>query len=377
MSSWLFLLILILIYFLPSWMKSAKKKKKEKKPPISLGKNINESSLPVPQERVESISNIPKKEINFIIRKIDPHSDYTINHLTDYIVLDVETTGLSKQLDRIIEIGAVKISNGEIVDEFSTLVNPEKHISEAASAVNGIYDEDVKDAPKYRDIVKKLSDFLIGQTILGYNVSFDLGFIGEMFISFGIEGNIQYFDVLSYAKRVLDGLPNYKLTTVASYVNAPVRPEHRATEDAKATNYVFEYCRNQLLEQEKAKNAERKKARELEKQLRQEAYHLSPLYDVKFCFTGIFSVNRSQIENMAATVGGLIQSKVNSATDYLVVGDISTLPEWAVERKFEKAKTLQAQRKKVKIINEEEYIVLISEAEKVFKKARSGQPKNT
>lgn len=107
---------------------------------------------------------------------------------------------------RIVEIGVIKVLGGEIVDEYNTLVNPGMHIPAEASRVNRIYDNDVAGAPGYSDIAGKLAEMLIGQTILGYNVTFDLAFIKNLFEKCYISGEIRYFDVLYYAKRILPKL---------------------------------------------------------------------------------------------------------------------------------------------------------------------------
>lgn len=307
-------------------------------------------------------SKLKNYRSNINLRKIDPRSDSTISRLKNYIVLDLETTGLSKQDDRIVEIGLIEISGDQIVNEFHTLVNPEKHISDGASAVNGIYDSDVEGAPTYCEIFSELEGFIVGKTVLGYNVNFDLSFIQRLFDEFGVSGEIVYFDVLSYARRMIKGLPNYKLSTVAEYISVPVMPEHRAIEDAKATYYIFKHCLAEFKRQEKEAADARREERERKKLERKAIYGKSPLFDVSFVFTGEFALSRSDMERTAESAGGLVRTKVTSNTDYLVVGDISKLPDWAIERKFGKAEELRSAGKKVKNISESEFLEMISKA---------------
>ena len=80
--------------------------------------------------------------------------------VSDYVVFDLETTGISPYSDKVVEISAVKVKGGEVVDEFTSLVNPECHISEGASAVNGIYDYMVEDEPTFEVVLPKFIDFL-------------------------------------------------------------------------------------------------------------------------------------------------------------------------------------------------------------------------
>lgn len=302
------------------------------------------------------------------LQKIETKDDKEIKKLDDYIVLDLETTGLSKTQDRIVEIGLIRVSGGEIVDEYSTLVNPEMHIPAEASRINGIYDSDVSSAPRYSDVAEKLAGMLIGQTILGYNIAFDLAFIKNLFEECYISGDIKYFDVLYYAKRILPELRNHKLGTVSEYLNVLTKPEHRALDDAKATYFVFIECERRFELKRKAEAEARKIEREQIKKERAEKYKSSPLFDIAFVFTGVFSKDREEIEQLATSVGGFVREKVTSKTDYLVVGDIKDLPDWAIARKFGKAEQLRTEGKKVKNISEAEYLKLIEDAKAILKK---------
>lgn len=94
-----------------------------------------------------------------------------------FIALDLETTGLSKEEDRIIQIALVKIENGEIVDTYNKFVNPKKHISAEASEVNGIYNSDVKNEKTIKQLFPEILDFIGKLPIVAHNASFDMGFL--------------------------------------------------------------------------------------------------------------------------------------------------------------------------------------------------------
>ena len=95
----------------------------------------------------------------------------------DYVVFDLETTGLSPVSDGIIEISAVKVENGKVTDSFSTLVNPGRRIPAAATRVNGITDQMVKDAPGLKEALDQFLSFIGDQVLVGHNIhSFDMGF---------------------------------------------------------------------------------------------------------------------------------------------------------------------------------------------------------
>ena len=98
--------------------------------------------------------------------------------LSDYVLFDLETTGLSTENDQVVEISALKVTCGEITDEFSTLVDPGMHIPYQASCINGITDDMVKDAPDMEHALKDFISFIGNSVLVGHNIKrFDLGFI--------------------------------------------------------------------------------------------------------------------------------------------------------------------------------------------------------
>lgn len=102
-----------------------------------------------------------------------------------FISLDLETTGLSRENDRIIQIAMIKVINGNIVDKYDSYVNPKKHISESASEVNHIYDYDVCNERTIKEIFPEILSFIDGLPIIAHNASFDIGFLEcEYFRSF-------------------------------------------------------------------------------------------------------------------------------------------------------------------------------------------------
>jgi DNA polymerase III epsilon subunit family exonuclease len=93
------------------------------------------------------------------------------------VAIDIETTGLSEERDAIIEVGAVKFKGRRVEDEWSTLVNPGRHIPEFVSGLTGITDVEVRNAPRFRDVAQALEQFVGDAPIIGHNVRFDMGFL--------------------------------------------------------------------------------------------------------------------------------------------------------------------------------------------------------
>ena len=158
---------------------------------------------------------------------------------TTYIVFDLETTGLNKNNDKIIEIGAVKIENGEIVDRFSSFVNPEMQISEKISKLTGIYDDMVVNAPTEKDIVPKFLEFIGSGVVVAHNSDFDTAFIKRFARENGFEFHNTIIDTVELAKTLIPDLNNYKLNTICKELGVSLENHHRAVDDAEATANCF------------------------------------------------------------------------------------------------------------------------------------------
>lgn len=159
-----------------------------------------------------------------------------------YAVIDVETTGLSSRLgDRICEVAVVLGHNGAIVDQMQTLVNPGRPISYGASAVNGITDSMVRNAPPFRKVAQLLSDFLDSENtvIVAHNSSFDLGFISAEMRQAGFTPpSNSVVDTLALARKFYT-FPSNKLGIVAKSLGIKTFGLHRALADATITWHVL------------------------------------------------------------------------------------------------------------------------------------------
>jgi DNA polymerase III epsilon subunit family exonuclease len=155
----------------------------------------------------------------------------------DFVVIDVETTGLSPDKnDRVCELAAIKVRGGAIVEELGTLINPQRMISPGAFAVNRISREMLATAPYFEDIAEQLRAMLEGSVIGGYNAPFDVSFIRNEFRLCGIQpGNHPVVDVLVLARQLLPGIGKYPQENVARVVGIPFPVKHRALEDTFVT----------------------------------------------------------------------------------------------------------------------------------------------
>lgn len=151
----------------------------------------------------------------------------------EIIAFDLETTGLSPNEDRIIEIGAVRIKNREIVEEFSTLVDPEVHIPEKSTEISGITDEMVSGAPKEEEAVRKFIEFAGSGVLAAHNADFDTSFIRASCERLNIDYKFTYFDSLALSRAALPHLKNHKLDTVAKEYKLGDFNHHRALDDTR------------------------------------------------------------------------------------------------------------------------------------------------
>ena len=175
-------------------------------------------------------------------------------YIEDYVVFDLETTGVSPYNDEVIEISAVKARKGKVVEEFSELVNPKRTIPFAASRVNNITDDMVSDAPFFDEVLRHFLKFVGEDVLVGHNIqSFDMKFIYrdcERYFHQLITND--YVDTLILAKRCFPEWRHRRLGDLADYYGISTRGAHRALEDCRMNQRVFELLGKEM-------NTEKKK----------------------------------------------------------------------------------------------------------------------
>ena len=167
---------------------------------------------------------------------------------TTYCVLDLETTGFSAKTEKITEVGIMKVKNGEVIDEFSCFVNPEKHIPERVTEVTNITDEMVKDAKTIKQVFPEILDFIKDSVLVAHNAPFDMGFLKQNAKVLGYEFDYTYIDTLSLAKDLFPDYKKYKLGKIAENLGIKVEVAHRALDDVDTTVKVFRVMLDMLKE---------------------------------------------------------------------------------------------------------------------------------
>lgn len=160
---------------------------------------------------------------------------------TEFVVFDLETTGAKAPPCRITEIGAYRVRNGEVMESFETLVNPETPIPFFITNLTGITDEMVREAPRFADVAHDLLSFIGDSILVAHNSGFDMRFlnveIGRVFGGYRLANPCLCTVLLS--RKLLPDIVNHKLKTVAEHYSIDLTNHHRASADAYATAHIF------------------------------------------------------------------------------------------------------------------------------------------
>lgn len=181
----------------------------------------------------QTTASVPEIKIKNITKSFDIEAKMPI-----FTVIDLETTGLKPGKDRIIQVSAMRYEGSEPTEAMVSYVNPGKPIPKEASDINGIHDEDVKDAPTLDAIADSLKEFVGKSPVLGYNIPFDLQFLYCSGIDLISKRSI--YDARVLAKKLYkDGIEYYSLENVLAYNGISIGELHDAKVDCFATGLVF------------------------------------------------------------------------------------------------------------------------------------------
>lgn len=155
-----------------------------------------------------------------------------------YVSIDLETTGLNPKTDKIIEIGAVKIIDGQCAGTFSGFIHPGRRLEQRIAELTGIRDEDLQQAPSIEEILPELLDFLEDLPLLGHSILFDFSFLKKAAVNQKLVFEKQAIDTLKIARKYLAKLERRSLDYLCEYYKIPHKA-HRALEDARATDLLY------------------------------------------------------------------------------------------------------------------------------------------
>ncbi|MBQ7066200.1 MAG: 3'-5' exonuclease [Lachnospiraceae bacterium] len=169
--------------------------------------------------------------------------------MDSYIVVDLETTGLNPKKDKIIEIGALKIQNGKLVETFQMLVNPGRTLTEAVENITHITDEELAQASYIEHVLPEYMEFAEDYPLLGHSILFDYSFLKRAAVNQGYSYEREGVDTLAIARAYLPELESRRLTYLCSYFGIE-HQAHRALEDARATYALFNLLKDRFYKEE-------------------------------------------------------------------------------------------------------------------------------
>jgi DNA polymerase-3 subunit epsilon len=156
-----------------------------------------------------------------------------------YAIVDIETTGHGQKGQKITEISALIFDGKKVIDEFTSLVNPEQNIPTFITNLTGITNAMVRNAPKFYEIAKKVEDITKGTIFVAHNVNFDYNIIHAEFKSLGFDFKRKKLCTVRLTRKIIPGLPSYSLGNICTAEKIPINGRHRAKGDAEATAELF------------------------------------------------------------------------------------------------------------------------------------------
>ena len=160
--------------------------------------------------------------------------------ITDYIAIDLETTGIRMSKDKIIEVGILKVKDSHVIDTFSCVINPDMQIDEKILELTKISEKEIENAKRIQDVIKHIVDFCEDYVLLGHNTIFDYGFVKKEANRAGLEFEKRGIDTYKLCKRVLPENVRKNLTDACGYFGIERKNSHRAFSDAYYTHVLFQ-----------------------------------------------------------------------------------------------------------------------------------------
>lgn len=288
----------------------------------------------------------------------------------EYIVFDLETTGMKSSDSEIIEIAALKVLDGKIIDKFDELVKPSKAISRTITNLTGITNSMVKDKNTILTVGKAFDSFVKDSILVAHNANFDVNFMYDNFEKYKIgKFDNDFVDTLRLSRQLIKDSANHKLQTLISYFNFDDIGAHRAMADTFNTHKLFLELKDLYKENPDAFYPKRKVFQRLNlheiksQRTLEDINQTSPFYNRNICFTGIMnSFTKQEVGQMIANLGGILQNNVTMNTHVLILGDVEKQIEMygSKSRKHKQVLDLQEKGKDILIFEEDDLVKLIN-----------------
>lgn len=273
-------------------------------------------------------------------------------NISDYICFDLETTGFGNNA-KIIEIGAIKVRNGEVTEIFSELVNPLCHIPQEITEITGISQKDVENCRSISEVLSDFLEFVDDDVLVGHNIaSFDIPIIRRTAaVELGRKFDVYYIDTM-HISRQIKGVPDHKLQTMLDYYGIQNDRAHRAFEDCEANNKLLNALIYDGADVSPSYSCGETDISQIQKTAPKPKEHLdfsmseeklSSVAGKRIVLTGDFEFgSRNEVEHILSSEGAFLRNTVGKNTDYLIVGGYGS-SAWVFEnggRKLQEAHRL-------------------------------------
>ena len=291
-----------------------------------------------------------------------------------YTVFDIETTGLDSTYDEIIEIGALKIRDNKIVEQFSYLIKPKFPIDEFITELTGITNEMVSDAPSINEVLPKFLEFIDNDILVGHNVNFDINFIYDNLIKLNYKEGLanDFVDTLRLSRKILNELNHHRLKDLADFYGINDIGSHRSIKDCEITNEVFNNLKNDILNKYESLENFVKSFKKKHYNLKagdivttnQEFDEENFFYKKYVAITGTLErILRKDAMQIIVDLGGFCEDRITQKTNCLILGNTDYNP---ILRGKKSAKLIKAEEMKldgydIEIISENVFYDIISE----------------
>lgn len=262
----------------------------------------------------------------------DKKGESLISFPTNYVVLDLETTGLDYTYCDIIEIGCLKVTNGSVSDSFSSLVNPGYNIPDYITDLTGITNEMLASAPSAEDVFPQALAFIGDNIVVAHNAHFDINFMYQQTKNYiGHDFTNNFVDTLRLCRRMLPELKHHRLCDMVEHFNIPVSQAHRSLADCYSTfslfNKLYEIADStgdieSYLSQFRKKHRKHYDFSQISA-ITTEFDPSNPFYGKTCAFTGkLDRMTREEAAQIIVNLGGICEkSTVTRNTNYLILGD--------------------------------------------------------
>lgn len=294
-----------------------------------------------------------------------------IQSLDTYVVIDIETTGLDPRYDEIIEVAAIRVEAGEIVETFKQLIKPNQPIPTFITDLTGITNELLESAPCVSDVIPNFLSFVENEIVVGHNVNFDINFIYD---NSDKPFTNDFVDTMRISRRMFPEHRHHRLSDLTKRYNISEKTKHRALADVVRTNGVYTYLKNyaeannisfsSLIPKHNKKSSAC--ARDI-KTDQTEFDETTLIFGKHFVFTGkLERMIRKEAMQIVVDLGGCIGDNVSSKTNYLVLGDndYCVSIKDGKSSKQKKAEELKIKGQNIEIISENLFYEMVLDNEK-------------